>query len=160
MGLSNNDPLVRKLRNTVLPIIKATNAVFGSKVQLNFLTSKKSLATNSLGELIAGTYEQTLTDTTAARTFALTDAGTIVSNTGTTNRTFTVPPNADVAFPIGTIIYVTQQNTGTVTLAGGDGVTVNKLSTKSLVLAGRYAHVTLVKRATNEWHAFGDLTVS
>lgn len=67
----------------------------------------------------------------------------------------TVPTNASVAYPVGTVIELTQVGAGQVTVAGDSGVTVNAYV--GLKLAGQWAHAKLVKRASDTWILFGDL---
>jgi hypothetical protein len=64
---------------------------------------------------------------------------------GTTLTAF-VPLEADVAFPIGSIIYLYNIAAATFTVAGVDGVTVRNAGT-----VPQYQEVYLRKRATNEW---------
>lgn len=89
-------------------------------------------------------------------TLALVDAGRAVECSNGSAVTVTVPPNADVAFPIGTIIEVSQTGAGTVTIAPGSGVTVHSRGSL-LSLNGQYAAATLRKSATNTWLLGGDL---
>lgn len=90
---------------------------------------------------------------TADYTLVLTDAGKVVEVDSGSARTVTVPPNASVAFPVGTIVEVCQVGAGTVTVAAGSGVTVRQAG----ALAGQWATVSLRKRATNEWVLTGEL---
>lgn len=70
--------------------------------------------------------------------------------------TLTIPANADVAFPTGTIVEVYQQGAGQVTVAAAGGVTLRAPGgAKTRV---QYSTVTLRKRATNEWVLAGDTT--
>lgn len=86
----------------------------------------------------------------------LTDAGAIVEmNKGTAN-TLTVPPNADVAFPVDTRIDLVQFGAGTTTIAAGSGVTIRSLG-DLLDMGGQYAGASLYKRGTNEWVLVGTL---
>lgn len=82
--------------------------------------------------------------------------GTVEMNKATANN-LTVPPNADVAFVIGTYIEVTQYGAGQTTLVAGSGVTIRSKS-GNLKITGQYSGATLYKRATNEWVALGDLS--
>ena len=68
----------------------------------------------------------------------------------------TVPPNGDVALPIGTVVTILQTGSGQTTLVAGSGVTVN--GSPGLKLRGQWSSATLVKRDTNTWVAIGDLT--
>lgn len=67
----------------------------------------------------------------------------------------TVPANATVAFPIGTLIPISQKGAGRTTIVAAGGVTIRTRST--LLMRGQYANAWLRKRATDEWVLFGDL---
>lgn len=69
----------------------------------------------------------------------------------------TIPPNADVAFPIGTEISFYQGGAGQVTVVPGSGVTVNSASSYTKT-AAQYAPGCLIKVATNTWLLSGNLT--
>jgi hypothetical protein len=71
-------------------------------------------------------------------------------------NTVTVPPNADVAFPLLTEIHILQSGAGQTTIAAGSGVTVN--ATPGLKLRAQWSAATLIKRDTNTWVAVGDLS--
>lgn len=89
-------------------------------------------------------------------TLALADASRAVEVTKGSAATVTVPPNASVAFPIGTVIEIVQMGSGTVTIAAGAGVTLRSRDS-ILSLAGQYAVASIRKRAANEWVVAGDL---
>jgi hypothetical protein len=93
---------------------------------------------------------QAIVAKTANFTFALTDAGDLVTVSSTNGTTATIPANATVAFPIGTIIYINNINTGAVTVAAASGVTLASLGSAN-VLNGSGATAVLFKRATNTW---------
>ena len=80
------------------------------------------------------------------------DAGAYVRCTGT-NPTYTLPPNASVAFAVGTQIDGVGTATA-MTLVAGGGVTVNKART--LVTVAADSGWTAIKVATNEWDVHGD----
>jgi hypothetical protein len=85
---------------------------------------------------------------TANYTLVLADAGKLVEMNVASANTLTVPLNASVAFPIGTVINVRQYGAGVTTIGGSATVRSNG----GLVnLAGIYAEATLTKRATDEW---------
>jgi Major tropism determinant N-terminal domain len=70
---------------------------------------------------------------------------------------FTIPPNASVAFPIGTTIAVEQTTAGgIITLTPGAGVTLNSRGAL-LATAGQYAVAQVKKVATNTWTVIGDV---
>lgn len=97
------------------------------------------------------------TQTGTTYTFVLADAGKIVEANNASAVTFTIPPNASVAFPLNTIIQVTQYGAGQLALVAGTGVTIRSVSAK-LKLTGQYSGATLYQRATNEWMLVGDIT--
>lgn len=87
---------------------------------------------------------------TADYTLALADAGKIVNMNKSGAATLTVPTNASVAFPVGTIIGVYNQSSDDVTVAGDSGVTVRNDGA-----IPQYAEISLRKRATDEWVMVG-----
>ena len=89
--------------------------------------------------------EETSTQT-ADYTLALTDAGQVVPMDKSGAANLTVPTNASVAFPVGTILWVYNMSADDVTVAGDTGVTVRNAGAVS-----QYAEVSLRKRDTNEW---------
>ncbi len=89
-----------------------------------------------------------------AYTLALTDGGKVVEMDNAAANTLTVPPNATVAFPVGTIIEVYRMGVGVTTVAAGTGVIVRNAGS----LRAQYSTAALRKRATDEWVLGGDLT--
>lgn len=87
---------------------------------------------------------------TASYTLVLADAGKIVELNVAAANTVTVPPNSSVAFPVGTLIEVSQYGAGGTTVAAGSGVTI-VTPLASLAVAARYGSLSLRKRATDEW---------
>ena len=72
--------------------------------------------------------------------------------------TFTVPAEADVAFPIGASMTVYQVGAGRVTFAGDTGVTVETRG-GAYSISAQYGVATLFKRAADTWALMGDLSV-
>jgi hypothetical protein len=94
---------------------------------------------------------------TASATLALTDAGKLViMNVGSANNV-TVPPNADVVFPIGTQIVIVQEGSGQTSFVAGSGVTIIS-DTSKLKITSRYCGATLIKKSTNTWFLIGNLS--
>ncbi len=94
---------------------------------------------------------------TGSYTLVLADAGKAIDVNSASATTMTVPPNASVAFPVGTVIEVCRYGTGTVAVAAGAGVTIR--SRGSLMsIAAQYSSVSLRKRAIDEWILVGDLS--
>ena len=90
-------------------------------------------------------------------TLALTDAAGLVTLDNASSITLTVPPNASVAFAVGTQIVLAQLGAGQVTVAAGSGVTVNVRGSRNKI-NGQYGVASLIKTATNTWLLGGDLT--
>jgi hypothetical protein len=89
-------------------------------------------------------------------TLALTDGAKLVTLTNAAAITLTVPPNSSVAFPIGSQVLLYQGGAGQVTITPGSGVTVQSQGSK-LKINGQYGIAGLVKVATDEWAAFGNV---
>ena len=98
---------------------------------------------------------------TASYTLAMSDSGKTLDFTSSSAMTVTVPVNATVAFPIGTQIAFIQSGTGQITFAGATsgGQTATILSkNNNKKTATQYTQSILVKKDTNTWYLFGDLT--
>ena len=87
---------------------------------------------------------------------ALTDAATVIESSAAGAVNLTVPANATVAFPVGTIIEVFQQGAGQVTVVAAGGVTLR--APGGAKTRTQYSTISLRKRATNEWVVSGDTT--
>lgn len=90
-------------------------------------------------------------------TLVLSDAGKLVTLTNGSAITLTVPTNASVAYPVGTVIAVAQLGAGLVTVAGASGVTINGVTPGDDDLAGQWATASLTKLATDTWLLSGGL---
>lgn len=93
---------------------------------------------------------------TASYTLALTDANKLVEMNVATANNLTVPPNASVAFPIGTPIDISQYGAGITTIVAGSGVTIRSAN-NWFKMNAQYAGASIVKIGTNEWYLFGNL---
>jgi hypothetical protein len=97
---------------------------------------------------VAGTVRSLRTENikTANHTLELADRDKVVVFDGTAAQTVTIPSNANVAFPIGSVVYLARVNTGSLTLAAQGGVTISK--------SGTFAaneEIYCRKRATDTW---------
>ena len=92
---------------------------------------------------------------TANYTLVLSDAGKMLEMANSSARTFTIPPNSSVAFPVGTYINFCRTGTGAVSFLAGSGVTIR--APRGTSIATQYGSATIYKRATNEWVVSGDL---
>jgi len=107
----------------------------------------------TFGQLDVSRYMLTSRTLTGAGTLALTDSfsSVYVNNaSNTTHIQVTIPPNVDVAFPVGTVIHIVAWNIGGAKLIAGAGVTLNG----SPYVMPKYGAVRLVKVATNTWDSF------
>lgn len=93
-----------------------------------------------------------------AYTFVLADAHKYKSVTAGTAASLTVPQDSAVAFPIGTIIDVTQNGAGQVSFVADTNVTIN--TPETLSLRKQFSSATLIKEAANTWKLTGDLTMA
>ena len=133
-------------------------ATFTLKKFITLFAAYNSVNQTSVNEM--GTFIFTrpwdVVEKTDNYTLVLDDAGRSIQMNKGSGVALTVPPNASVAFPIGTQIRVEQTGAGALTIAAGAGVTINVKNT--LVVSARYGVVYLVKRATNTWTLSGDTT--
>lgn len=90
-------------------------------------------------------------------TLAATDAGDLVTLTNASAITLTVPTNASVPFAIGTQITITRAGSGSLTVVGDTGVTVNSAD-GYLKLRTQWSSGTLIKTNTNSWILIGDIS--
>lgn len=86
------------------------------------------------------------TEQTADYTLALGDVNKVVSMNKSGTGTVTIPTNASVAFPVGSVVGVYNQSADDVTIEGDAGVTLRNGGALA-----QYAEVSLRKRATDEW---------
>jgi 2-keto-4-pentenoate hydratase len=86
----------------------------------------------------------------------LPDAGKLLTFDTTGSVNVVIPASSSVAFATGTHIDVARLNTGTVTITGATGVTVN--ATPGTKLRARYSVGTMVLYAGNTWLVAGDVS--
>lgn len=95
--------------------------------------------------------------TATAHTLEVIDTGSIIEATGASAVTVTIPPEAGVAFEIGTLINITQVGTGVATIAAASGVSLNGVTGGSVALDGQWAGAALTKRGADAWIIQGAL---
>lgn len=95
---------------------------------------------------------------TANYVLTLSDVSRLVEMDMSAANTVTVPTNANQAIPIGSKIEIFQYGSGKTQIIGDTGVTIR--ATPGSYLNAQYSYATLVKRGTNEWILFGDLSAS
>ena len=84
------------------------------------------------------------------------DAGSMVTLSNATAIACTIPPNASVAYPIGTVITFNQLGAGQVTLTAGAGVTLN--TEVGLLTSAQHASASALKILTDTWIVTGSLS--
>ena len=100
----------------------------------------------------------TVNTQTASYTLVLADGkNTYVRMNVASANDLTVPPNASVAFPVGTVVTGRSVGAGQTTIVAGVGVTINAPNGGTLVLTGQHSAFTLVKVAADEWDLTGDV---
>lgn len=105
----------------------------------------------------------TLNDQTASYTAVLTDnRNKIVRMDVSTANDFLIPTNASVAFPIGSVINVTQLGTGQTTIkavtSGTTTITSTGATSTAPKLRARYSAASCIKVGTDTWLVVGDLS--
>ena len=97
----------------------------------------------------------TINAQTGAYTLVLTDANKAIEVTAASAVNLTIPTDASVNFPVGTVIEVDQMGAGKVTIVGASGVTIQAAATPTT--RTQYSALVLRKRAANLWLVTGDM---
>ena len=130
--------------STLIPVISVN-----AKGQVTALTTVAAAGGSSLFYTVSA-------DKTASSTLALTDAQTICPVNSAAGVNLTIPTNAAVALPIGSVVNVIQVGAGRINYQASNGVTVLSPSAQ-VSSAGQYFSNILSKIATNTWHIEGSL---
>ena len=94
-------------------------------------------------------------------TFVLSDSvNTLVTASNASAIAVTIPTNATVAFPVGSVLNLIQIGAGQVTISGASGVTVvsTGATSASPKCRAQYSAITLIKSGTDSWYAIGDIS--
>ena len=100
----------------------------------------------------------TLNDqTSTSYTPVLTDQyQVLITRSNASASTLTIPTNASVAFPVGTVITVLNKGAGAVTISGSGGVTVLSAgATAASPSLAQYKSCALIQVAANTWYVVG-----
>ncbi len=96
---------------------------------------------------------------TASDVARLADSARYVEMNVAEANVYTVPPNSELAFPVGATLKVTQLGAGATTIAPGLGVTLrSRASRLAMEISARLGQVELYQRAADDWIVSGDLT--
>lgn len=126
-----------------------SGTITAARVSSSKLTFQPSTGLLSSSELtVNGTARFLLTENvkSASHTLELEDRHKVVAFTGAGAQTVTVPTNAAVPFPIGSVIYIARFGSGTLALAASVGVSITK--------TGSFAvneEIYVRKRNTDSW---------
>lgn len=101
-------------------------------------------------------FGSTVTTYTSDVTLSLADASSFIIADTTTTLFITIPLHADVPFPVGTRIDITNSNTGTVSITTIEGVMLNAIG-NYLDVDGPHGVVHLVQTAIDTWTLSGDI---
>jgi hypothetical protein len=89
------------------------------------------------------------------------DRGVFILMNSTSSTTLTIPANLSedpsTGIPVKSQVSVMNINTGNVQVVAGVGVTLRSAD-NATYLRTQYSSATLIRKATNEWYLFGDLT--
>lgn len=127
------------------PLNRAGDTLTGD-VRLNYTAT--TLYDNSVG------YRGVPIDLQDANyTFVMHDSGRCKRHTSGTPHSYTVPPNADVPYPLGTILILRNIGAGAVSVLQGAGVELRLpgLASSGNKTLNQWGFCTLVKEDTNKW---------
>lgn len=80
----------------------------------------------------------------------------LITRSNASASTLTIPTNASVAFPVGTVITVLNKGAGAVTISGAGGVTVASAgATSASPVLNQYKSCALMQVAANTWYVVG-----
>jgi hypothetical protein len=126
----------------------------------NVLTSNGTTWVSSAAPSGAVAYPQNIQS--GNYTLVLSDAGKQIYSTNSAPQTITIPTNASVAFPIGTIITFFNMGSGTITLSN-TGVSIFPIGSLTSLSNPRIASgvpMQIVKTATNAWNILVGTTIT
>lgn len=112
------------------------------------------IATTDLTDAHVLAEQTTNAQTGTTYSLALTDAGKNVDMNNASANVLTIPLNANVAFPIGTVVTVTQAGAGVTTVSPASGVTVTKPAARALAISAQTETAFLYKIGTDAWRVY------
>lgn len=108
---------------------------------------------------LAAKADLTLPPTTysASITLGLGDVNRMLRFTGATAQVLTIPTNAAVAIPVGSVVPFVRLGAGELTITPASGVTLNPTGLASYKARAAGSLMSLYKAAADEWDLAGDL---
>ena len=151
-------PVISTITNTGTITLPTSTDTLVGRATTDTLTNK-TLTTPTITSPVATVALNAQTGTTY--TFVLGDASKFVTCSNASAIAVSIPTNASVAFPTGTIINVQQIGAGQVTIAaassGTTTVTSAGATSASPKIRVQYSAVTCIKTGTDTWTVVGDL---
>jgi len=136
----------------------ATEAIANDDLLIFFNASVSAEEKKTVGDF---RHEILTSNATTAYTLALTDDGRTVAMSSASGNEVLIPANASVAFDVGTVIAITRDGAGITTVkAATTGVTLNGTAGGSGLIDAQYSGLSIVKRATDTWIAYGNYTAT
>lgn len=148
-----------------------TGSVVGT-TDTQTLTNKTLTSPTMSGNVTGGTYvSSTLTtpvinggqfnyvinNQTNSYTLVLSDNHKVIGIDNASDNTITIPTNASVAFPTGTMLSIIRLGNGSTSLVAASGVTLNSPN-GWVKLAYKYSFAGLIKTDTDTWVAYGNIS--
>lgn len=118
--------------------------------------SAGSIASLALADAAAPKLVTINAQTGTTYTFVLADASKLITSSNSSTQLFTIPTNASVAYPVGTVFVVQQIGTGILSVKGDTGVTLNGVSGGTGAFT-QWASASFIKTATNTWLGMGGI---
>jgi hypothetical protein len=151
VGLTNTATLTNKTLTSPVITLNTTSSTTDARIAWD-TTNKQIQVGNGTSLLNFQPFNVNINAKTAAYTFGLSDANTLVQMNGA--FAFTVPLNSTVAYPTGTQIHLIALTTGvTVSFTGG----ITSYATPGAKIRAAGSMATLIKLDTNTWVLAGDL---
>jgi hypothetical protein len=80
----------------------------------------------------------------------------LVTRSNAAASTMTIPTNASVAFPVGTVITVLNKGVGLVSISGAVGVTILSAGTVAAIpTLAQYKSCAIMQTSANNWYVVG-----
>jgi len=146
---------VDNVNETVHALDINNNADAVNHIEAELGTLPKGIYSSVAARLAQLEFVQFNSQNVTAYTLVASDQSKCVTMINASPSTVTVPLNASVPFPIGTVICIRQGTTaGQITIQGATGVTIKEVN-NSFQTQGPVAYVWLIKQNTDFWDLIG-----
>ena len=155
---NGSDTLLQADLNTLYPSAQPGQYVIGPTVVYMCVGSNlwRVLGSDGGGGGAQSLYINTQADD---YTVQITDAyNTLIRMTKSTATNLTFANDTDINLPIGSLVLISQNGTGQVTIVPASGVTI--YSPYTLNIATQYGKITAIKTAANQWEIEGHIQLS